>query len=154
MSKHASLLQKVDIFYKLATSPEMVKAVNNTKAAIQAEIFSGIKTLNWLVTHNPAAAKSTAIAGLDEIFGKLSEALYKLNVDNTESIIQNMQDILQKAMMFTSSINAGTGYDSLTESGGARSPAAACKRITTHLANLSNYLKQNEPPSVPKRNIS
>lgn len=141
--KIASLLKKVDEFYKLAIGNSLSDLIENHKVAIRGELGGGIRSINSLVAKNPMAAKSEAIRALDETFGNISSHLYSLTSENAVEIVPEMLQQTGQASFYTSKANVGTGFDPLTWAGGAGSPAAYLERIKTHLNNLSVRLPKN-----------
>lgn len=148
----SNLLEKADSFEKLATLIDLKTAIANLKPAIQSEIAGGIRACNHLMTSNPKAANSKAIQELDEVFGKLGGLISQL----TESYLEpfkSIKDIISSAYFYTSPQNTGTGYDALTNLGGAVSPAAYLNRINAHVNSLEKVIKPI-PTFIPAKQVS
>lgn len=139
MSKFLKLLQQVDLFAKLA-SADLDKVLINHKTAINAELTGGIKSINNLFVTDKAAANSNGLQQLDEVFGRLGGKVNQMTVQNAKSSVESMLTDVGGVSFYTSPQNTGTGYEPITHTGGATSPAAYLNRIHTHLKNLNSYI--------------
>lgn len=147
MSKNSNLLQKIELFEKLATS-SFEKFVQNHKVAMQSEVNAGQNACNKAVN------KSEGIKQLQNAFTKLTGSLSQLTAESAASLVPQMNEIVGGAKFFTSEGNAGTGYDPNTRVGGVVSPAAYLDRTAVHLKNLSDAVAKNKPAPAPQKTYS
>lgn len=145
MLKLSKLLTKIDNFYKLSYNLSIEKLemiVNNTKAAIEAEIGAAISNLNRMV-QNPQYSASETFQTLDEGLSHLSQMNKQLEPHYGKKTVTDMLQYIGSLEFYTNASNAGTGYDPATHVGGVTSMSAYLDRIKGHLQRLlkiySNY---------------
>lgn len=141
------LLRACDKFEKMATGFDLTKVVNTYKPLLAAEVAAGIRSINRLVTTNKDAAKAQSLQSLDDIFGRVGETVNNLNaVDprGSDIAVKNMLAVANSGTFYTSSYNAGIGYDPITRMGGGDSPAAHLNKIIEILKKFEGYVRYNE----------
>lgn len=137
------LLKSAEAFEKLAAF-DFAAICKNLGTAIQAEVAGGIQAINRLVTTDKEAANSQGIQSLDDIFAKIGDSARGLEPRGASISIRDMKAQIGNGTFYTSSFNAGTGYDPNTRKGGAYSPAAYLNRINAYVRKLEKYLAYYE----------
>lgn len=140
-----SLLQACENFNKLAEW-DLSKIVKTYKPQLANEVSAGINSINRLVTTNKEAANAASLQTLDELFGKIGDTVNRIDPVDTRGLDISLRDIrafVGYGSFYTSSYNAGTGFDPITRLGGADSPAAHLNNILKLVEKLEGYLKYN-----------
>lgn len=140
-----SLLQACENFSKLAEW-DLSKVVKTYKPQLMNEVAAGIRSINYLVTTNKDAAKATSLRVLDDTFGNIGEIVNRLDFNDTRGLdisLRDMRSIVGTGMFYTSSYNAGTGFDPITRLGGNDSPAAHLNNIWKIIEKMEGYFKYN-----------
>lgn len=143
--KTDKLLQACENFEKLAEW-DFSKIVRTYKPQLANEVSAGINSINRLVTTNKAAANAESLRTLDEIFGKIGETVNRIDSADMRGLDIGLRDIrsfIGSGSFYTSSYNAGVGFDPITRLGGADSPAAHLNNIFKLVEKLEGYLKYN-----------
>jgi hypothetical protein len=123
-----SLLQKVELFCKLAADPNLAAKINLFKSEIQKELMKGIAKVNSLSQMKEYRNNKTLIE-FDDIFGKLAELNYSINELNYLDTIKEIFGNMNWLFFVCSRSNAGTGFEPITELGGKDSLGAYVGRI-------------------------
>lgn len=146
MSKVSSLLERAELFEKLATAApqSLMTQLNSQKNLILAEIRDGINIINMLVATNKTAAQSKGIQALDDFFGQLVPSVQSLNAQSTSESVNELLNQLSNLSFYTRANNAGTGYDPATHLGGARSPAVILDKIIGHVKTVAAILNNTK----------
>lgn len=137
----ATLFEQCEAFEKLAQDKGILNLISGCKNGIAAEVASGIKKINALITTSKEAAESEAIQKLDDILGRINGTAQELTVESAKRVQASLQTIIGQALFFTSPQNAGMGYDPLTASGGGNSIQAVVNRINSYCQKLAAGLK-------------
>lgn len=140
-----SLLQACANFEKMAEW-DLSKIVRTYKPQLANEVSAGINSINRLVTTNKDAAKAESLQVLDEVFGKIGDTVNRMDSVDTRGLDIGIRDIrafVGSGSFYTSSYNAGVGFDPITRMGGADSPAAHLNNIIKIVEKLEGYLKYN-----------
>jgi len=151
--KSDQILKTAELFEKLAQA-NFESLCKTYARSIANEVAGGIAAINKLVTTNKDAAKSRGIEALDSVFGKIADEARRIAPDGIELSIRDLKAIIGSGTFYTSSFNAGTGYDVMTRQGGQYSPAAYLNRIQKLVLDLekwADYYKKptRHDPSIP-----
>jgi len=127
---------KYSLTFKKLSDTNIDNAIKNIGYAIQREVAGGINAINKLITSSKDAANSHGLMALDDAFGKIGDTARELNKDSINVSVKFFKNQIGNALFFTSSYNAGTGYDPITHKGGAQSPASYLNRINSLVSSL------------------
>lgn len=116
-------------FEKLAGYNIQPALFNSCKIGILNELSAGIQTLSQLMRSDKDAASSEAFQRVDEIFGRMIPYAQGLTIENAPTNLSSLKELIGQALFYTSSSNAGVGYDPLTSKGGQTSIGAVVGRI-------------------------